>query len=253
MLDVRRTGWWKVWYSSTLSWTLDGSCEQASFFSLTKWIYSGKNYLAHRWATTFQITRVVTMWTERRSISFGGSTRSTERTWTYILSKHSTNDWPLTLNCLTSGTLDSLTQATDTTNIRLVFAAVKETILQNALKDSGILWKKTFDRVTSSISPFSTTFISLKVHLSALMALEVHFYFSPSLLYSPFYVIGGELTALRHWRSSTTHLDSILALGWIIFVGISSMVFFLLFSLSPNFLPYSSMLGGCVFRSYFSA
>jgi len=33
----------------------------------------------------------------------------------------------------------SLTQATDTTNIRLVFAAVKETILQNALKDSGVL------------------------------------------------------------------------------------------------------------------
>ncbi|KAF8425004.1 heterotrimeric G protein alpha subunit [Boletus edulis BED1] len=32
-----------------------------------------------------------------------------------------------------------LTQATDTTNIRLVFAGVKETILQNALKDSGIL------------------------------------------------------------------------------------------------------------------
>lgn len=34
---------------------------------------------------------------------------------------------------------DSLTQATDTSNIRLVFAAVKETILQNALRDSGIL------------------------------------------------------------------------------------------------------------------
>ncbi|KAJ9636726.1 Guanine nucleotide-binding protein alpha-2 subunit [Coniosporium tulheliwenetii] len=33
----------------------------------------------------------------------------------------------------------NLTQATDTSNIRLVFAAVKETILQNALKDSGIL------------------------------------------------------------------------------------------------------------------
>lgn len=32
-----------------------------------------------------------------------------------------------------------LTQATDTNNIRIVFAAVKETILQNALKDSGIL------------------------------------------------------------------------------------------------------------------
>ena len=33
----------------------------------------------------------------------------------------------------------SLTQATDTTNIRLVFAAVKETMLKNALKDSNIL------------------------------------------------------------------------------------------------------------------
>lgn len=32
-----------------------------------------------------------------------------------------------------------LTQATDTNNIQLVFAAVKETILQNSLKDSGIL------------------------------------------------------------------------------------------------------------------
>jgi guanine nucleotide-binding protein subunit alpha len=33
----------------------------------------------------------------------------------------------------------SLTQATDTNNIRLVFTAVKETLLQNALKDSGVL------------------------------------------------------------------------------------------------------------------
>ncbi|KAJ6610862.1 G-protein alpha subunit [Mycena sp. CBHHK59/15] len=32
-----------------------------------------------------------------------------------------------------------VTQATNTKNVRLVFAAVKETILQNALKDSGIL------------------------------------------------------------------------------------------------------------------
>jgi len=38
-----------------------------------------------------------------------------------------------------------LTQATDTSNIRLVFAAVKETILQNALKESGILWLKWVD------------------------------------------------------------------------------------------------------------
>ena len=38
-----------------------------------------------------------------------------------------------------TNTCISLTQATDTSNIRLVFAAVKETILQNALKESGIL------------------------------------------------------------------------------------------------------------------
>ncbi len=36
-------------------------------------------------------------------------------------------------------TPSSLTQATDTSNIRLVFAAVKDTILHNALADSGIL------------------------------------------------------------------------------------------------------------------
>lgn len=44
---------------------------------------------------------------------------------------------PIFSRMLTSGA--SLTQATDTSNIRLVFAAVKETILNNALKDSGIL------------------------------------------------------------------------------------------------------------------
>ena len=43
------------------------------------------------------------------------------------------------LSCHVDLTAGSLTQATDTSNIRLVFAAVKETILQNALKDSGIL------------------------------------------------------------------------------------------------------------------
>ena len=43
------------------------------------------------------------------------------------------------VTCMLMPWWDSLTQATDTSNIRLVFAAVKETILQNALKDSGIL------------------------------------------------------------------------------------------------------------------
>jgi hypothetical protein len=35
--------------------------------------------------------------------------------------------------------LASLTQATNTNKIKLVFAAVKETILSNSLKESGIL------------------------------------------------------------------------------------------------------------------
>ncbi|KIJ57671.1 hypothetical protein HYDPIDRAFT_34892 [Hydnomerulius pinastri MD-312] len=43
------------------------------------------------------------------------------------------------VNCARLSVYPHLTQATDTTNIRLVFVAVKETILQNALKDSGIL------------------------------------------------------------------------------------------------------------------
>ena len=46
---------------------------------------------------------------------------------------------PISVCCHVVTLRNSLTQATDTTNIRLVFAAVKETILQNALKDSGIL------------------------------------------------------------------------------------------------------------------
>jgi hypothetical protein len=71
--------------------------------------------------------------TELRNTYSGDSTKSTEHISTYILSKP-----PPQLDC-TLADLKSLTQATDTSNIRLVFAAVKETILQNALKDSGIL------------------------------------------------------------------------------------------------------------------
>lgn len=47
--------------------------------------------------------------------------------------------WQIYATARSDFPFSSLTQATDTTNIRLVFAAVKETILQNALKDSGIL------------------------------------------------------------------------------------------------------------------
>jgi uncharacterized protein YpuA (DUF1002 family) len=71
--------------------------------------------------------------TEPQNICSGDSTKSTEHTSTYTLSKILSSAY------ITRANPPSLTQATDTSNIRLVFAAVKETILQNALKDSGIL------------------------------------------------------------------------------------------------------------------
>ena len=77
---------------------------------------------------------------EPRNIFYGDSIRSTERTWIYIHSKKTYfSPGRIYETSLNADYYSSLTQATDTTNIRLVFAAVKETILQNALKDSGIL------------------------------------------------------------------------------------------------------------------
>ena len=46
---------------------------------------------------------------------------------------------PEPLSCISLILVVSLVQATDATTIRLVGAAVKEMILQNALKDSGVL------------------------------------------------------------------------------------------------------------------
>lgn len=74
------------------------------------------------------------MWIGQRNIYCGGSTKSTERILTFILSKAISPVGKFVL------TRPSLTQATDTSNIRLVFAAVKDTILHNALAESGILW-----------------------------------------------------------------------------------------------------------------
>jgi hypothetical protein len=73
------------------------------------------------------------MSTVPRNICCGDSIKSIERTLICTLSKC----LEILLMAFTNDC--SLTQATDTSNIRLVFAAVKETILQNALKDSGIL------------------------------------------------------------------------------------------------------------------
>ncbi|KIM63024.1 hypothetical protein SCLCIDRAFT_15658 [Scleroderma citrinum Foug A] len=46
---------------------------------------------------------------------------------------------PFSAHVKTDNTSPNLTEATDTSNIRLVFAAIKETILRNAFKDNGIL------------------------------------------------------------------------------------------------------------------
>jgi hypothetical protein len=57
-----------------------------------------------------------------------------------LISIHSESLVPHEHLCDNSNRMEcSLTQATDTNNIRLVFTAVKETLLQNALKDSGVL------------------------------------------------------------------------------------------------------------------
>lgn len=135
LLIMYRIVWWRVSsYLIRLS-TQDGLCERVSFCSSTRLIYSNKSLVDHRLRVTFRITRVAMIWIEPRSIYFGDSIKLIELIWIYIHSKfHSKSS-----SGVHTSNNSSLTQATDTSNIRLVFAAVKETILQNALKDSGIL------------------------------------------------------------------------------------------------------------------
>jgi hypothetical protein len=49
-------------------------------------------------------------------------------------------------------TCTNLTRAHDTQNVRLIFAAVKETILQNAIKDSRILDTQVLQRCSGLVS-----------------------------------------------------------------------------------------------------
>ena len=92
--------------------------------------------LRFRWRSIFLSTPPVPTLIKLQSTSFGGSCRQTGRDWACTPSM----SIPPRLFLPDPDMARSLTQATDTTNIRLVFAAVKETILQNALRDSGILW-----------------------------------------------------------------------------------------------------------------
>ena len=140
LTSIARIGWWKAWFSLTPSLILDGSCARVSFCSWTRSICSDKSCRALLWAIISQTIQVEMMLIEPRNICYGDSTKLTEHTWTYIHSKETSFlQSKLMRHVLSSDYSSSLTQATDTTNIRLVFAAVKETILQNALKDSGIL------------------------------------------------------------------------------------------------------------------
>jgi len=75
------------------------------------------------------------MYRKRLSSFSGGSPKRTEGSSAYTLSEHlyfRLFEFPA------DGSL-SLTQATDTGKIKLVFAAIKETILSNSLKEAGVL------------------------------------------------------------------------------------------------------------------
>ncbi len=112
-----RTAWPSRWCSSSRWSTADGSCAPRSSSFSTRLTFSSKRSQA---AALQVLSRI--QW--RTGHQQGGK---------YIL-------WRFTqTNRARLSIYPHLTQATDTSNIRLVFAAVKETILTNALKDSGIL------------------------------------------------------------------------------------------------------------------
>ena len=75
------------------------------------------------------------MYRRRPNLSSGGSPKKTEGSSVYTLSEY-------LLFCVLDFPVDrflSLTQATDTGKIKMVFAAIKETILSNSLKEAGVL------------------------------------------------------------------------------------------------------------------
>lgn len=89
----------------------------------------------YRLNDTSRSIRVGRMRIKRPSTSCGGLCRPTGQSLAYTRSKCLCPCFRipnLTLYC-------SITQATDTSNIRLVFAAVANTIIKNSLEDTGIL------------------------------------------------------------------------------------------------------------------
>jgi len=145
-----------LWLSLSLWLTRDGLSARPSSYSWTKSTCSRLSFLKcvkslHSWCvdvscpspTRFHLqsslksTPAVPMLTRQPNISSGSLCRPIGPDLVYTLSE-SPSLLRQTRNVF-FWYATSLTQATDTTNIRLVFAAVKETILQNALKDSGIL------------------------------------------------------------------------------------------------------------------
>jgi len=89
----------------------------------------------YRWNDTFRSIRVGRMRTRRPNTSCGGLCRPTGQSLAYTHSKCLCR-WFRTRNLTVHY---SITQATDTSNIRLVFAAVANTIIKNSLEDTGIL------------------------------------------------------------------------------------------------------------------
>ena len=75
------------------------------------------------------------MYRRRPNLSSGGSPKRTEGSSAYTLSEY----LQFRLFEFPADRSLSLTQATDTGKIKLVFAAIKETILSNSLKEAGVL------------------------------------------------------------------------------------------------------------------
>jgi hypothetical protein len=94
---------------------------------------------------------------------------------------------------ITARNFSYLTQATDTTNIWLVFTAIKDTILQNALKDSGILWAQPLSAAPVCVVPLcfvSPYLVGCKaMSLDLTIDVQVVSYLSHWLCISPSFLI----------------------------------------------------------------
>lgn len=119
----------------------DGSCELGLYSSWIKSIYSQRHWDGADWVITSENTQAQTSQSQRLNSFFGDSQLKIGQIWQYILSKdlHLISSLQAVVTWRANNWIYSLTQATDTRNIQHVFDVVCQTLLQNALKDTGII------------------------------------------------------------------------------------------------------------------